>query len=76
MANWPNLAQHVSLRRELIEKVLLDLASGELPPYTLAGFDLTTHSSSVLGGRQRRYHKTTPRLLSILVFAAVISARF
>jgi hypothetical protein len=28
--------------------------------YTLAGFDLTTHSSSLLGGRRRRYHKTTP----------------
>jgi hypothetical protein len=25
--------------------------------YTLAGFDLTTHSSSLLGGRQRRYHE-------------------
>jgi hypothetical protein len=23
-------------------------------PYTLAGFDLTTHSSSLLGGRRRR----------------------
>jgi hypothetical protein len=27
-----------------------------LPPYTLSGFDLTTHSSSLLGGRHRRYH--------------------
>jgi hypothetical protein len=27
----------------------------KLPPYTLMGFDLTTHSSSLLGGRQRRY---------------------
>jgi hypothetical protein len=25
-----------------------------------AGFDLTTHSSSLLDGRRRRYHKTTP----------------
>jgi hypothetical protein len=24
--------------------------------YTLAGFDLTTHSSSLLGGRRRRCH--------------------
>jgi hypothetical protein len=30
------------------------------PTYTLAGFDLTTHSSNLLGGRRRRYHKTTP----------------
>jgi hypothetical protein len=28
----------------------------KLPPYTLAGFDLTTHSSSLLGCRRRRYH--------------------
>jgi hypothetical protein len=28
------------------------------PPYTLAGFDLTTHIFSLLGGR--RYHLTTP----------------
>jgi hypothetical protein len=28
----------------------------KLPLYTLAGFDLTTHSSSFLGGRRRRYH--------------------
>jgi hypothetical protein len=28
----------------------------KLPPYSLAGFDLTTHSSSLLGGRRRRYH--------------------
>jgi hypothetical protein len=28
-------------------------------PYTLAGFDLTTHSSSLIGGRRRRYHFTT-----------------
>jgi hypothetical protein len=27
-----------------------------LPPYTVAGFDLTTHSSSVLDGIRRRYH--------------------
>jgi hypothetical protein len=26
------------------------------PPYTLAGFDLTTHSSSLLDGRRRRTH--------------------
>jgi hypothetical protein len=26
------------------------------PTYTLAGFDLTTHSSSLLGGRRRRYY--------------------
>jgi hypothetical protein len=30
--------------------------SKKLPPYTLAGFDLTTHSSSLLGGRRRLYH--------------------
>jgi hypothetical protein len=28
----------------------------KLPPNTLAGFDLTTHRSSLLGGRRRRYH--------------------
>jgi hypothetical protein len=28
----------------------------KLPPYTLAGYDLTTHSPSLLGGRWRRYH--------------------
>jgi hypothetical protein len=29
-----------------------------LPPcsYTLAGFDLTAHNSSLVGGRRRRYH--------------------
>jgi hypothetical protein len=32
----------------------------KLPPYTPAGFDLTTHSSNLLGGRRRQYHKTTP----------------
>jgi hypothetical protein len=31
-----------------------------LPLYTLAGFDLLTHSSSLLDGRRRRYHLTTP----------------
>jgi hypothetical protein len=39
----------------------------KLPPYTLAGFDLTTHSASLLGGRQRRYHyvdKANFKLLS------------
>jgi hypothetical protein len=34
--------------------------SKKLPPYTLAGFDLTTHRSSLLAERRRRYHKTTP----------------
>jgi hypothetical protein len=28
--------------------------------YTLTGFDLTTHSSNLLGGGRRRYHLTTP----------------
>jgi hypothetical protein len=28
----------------------------KLPPYTLAGFDLATHSSGLFGGRRRRYH--------------------
>jgi hypothetical protein len=28
----------------------------KLPPFTRAGIDLTTHSSSLLGGRRRRYH--------------------
>jgi hypothetical protein len=32
----------------------------KLPPHTLPGFDLTTHSSRLLSGRRRRYHKTTP----------------
>jgi hypothetical protein len=27
-----------------------------IPPYTLAGFDLTTHIFSLLDGRRRRYH--------------------
>jgi hypothetical protein len=31
----------------------------KLPPYTLVGFNLTTHSSSLLGGRQRRHHAFT-----------------
>jgi hypothetical protein len=31
----------------------------KLSPYTLAGFDLTTHSSSLIGGKQRRYLYTT-----------------
>jgi hypothetical protein len=26
------------------------------PPYTLSGFDLSTHTSNLLGGRRRRYH--------------------
>jgi hypothetical protein len=30
-------------------------------PTTMAGFDLTTHRSSLLGGRRRLYHKTTSR---------------
>jgi hypothetical protein len=32
----------------------------QIPACTLAGFDLTAHSSSLLGGRRRRYHMTTP----------------
>jgi hypothetical protein len=28
----------------------------KLSPYTLAGFDFTTHSSGLLGGRRRKYH--------------------
>jgi hypothetical protein len=28
----------------------------KLPPYTLAGFDLMAHRSSLLCGRLRRYH--------------------
>jgi hypothetical protein len=28
-----------------------------LPPYTAAGFDLTTHSSNLFGGRLRRYQR-------------------
>jgi hypothetical protein len=28
----------------------------KLQPYTLAGFDLTTNGSNLLGGRRRRYH--------------------
>jgi hypothetical protein len=34
----------------------LSTKSTKLPPYTLAGFDLTTHSYNVLGGKRRRYH--------------------
>jgi hypothetical protein len=30
------------------------------PTNTLAGYDLTTDSSSLLGGRQRRHRYTTP----------------
>jgi hypothetical protein len=28
----------------------------KLPPNVMAGFDLSTHSSSLLGGRRKRYH--------------------
>jgi hypothetical protein len=28
----------------------------KLKPYSLAGFDLTSHNSSLLGGRRSRYH--------------------
>jgi hypothetical protein len=42
----------------------------QLPPYTMAGFDLTTLCSSVLGGRQRRYHYVDPaaRATSYITF--------
>jgi hypothetical protein len=30
-------------------------------PYTLAGFDLTTHSSNLRGGRRRRYPRPRPQ---------------
>jgi hypothetical protein len=42
--------QHVKNGKQLF---LMSIA------YALAGFDLTTHSSSLLGGRQRRYDTTT-----------------
>jgi hypothetical protein len=38
----------------------------KLPPYTLAIFDLMTHSSSLLGGRWRLDHWTTPPEASFL----------
>jgi hypothetical protein len=43
-------------------------------PYTLAGFDLTTQISNLLGGRRRHYHKaTTPgQLILLVVFANLI----
>jgi hypothetical protein len=28
----------------------------KLPPYTMAGFNLTTHRSSLICGKRRRYH--------------------
>jgi hypothetical protein len=31
----------------------------KIPSYTLAGFDLTTHSSSLLRGRRRPRHRGT-----------------
>jgi hypothetical protein len=40
-----------------------------LPLQTLAGFDLTTHSFSLLGGRQRQYHATTPPWLETIFLA-------
>jgi hypothetical protein len=33
----------------------------KLPPYTLAGFDLTTHSSNLLDGRQRPHRQGNPK---------------
>jgi hypothetical protein len=42
-----------------------------LTPYTLAGFDLTTHSSSLLNGKRRRYHWTSPPGLPILSLAKI-----
>jgi hypothetical protein len=56
---------YYSERGGVVNAAITGLASGlaglffsflDLPPYTLAGFDLTTHSSSLLGGRRRRYH--------------------
>jgi hypothetical protein len=40
----------------LFNYLLIIFIFKKLPPYTLAGFDLTTHSSSLLGIRRRRYH--------------------
>jgi hypothetical protein len=50
-----HLHQDATLLRALEKKqtVIIFL---NLPPYTLAGFDLTTHCSSLLGGRWRRCH--------------------
>jgi hypothetical protein len=42
-------------------------------PYTLAGFELTTHSSSLLGGRRRRYHQTTPKSIHKLINVPLLS---
>jgi hypothetical protein len=40
--------------------VLYSLFLSHHPMYTLAGFDLTTHSSNRPGGMRRRYHYTPP----------------
>jgi hypothetical protein len=37
-------------------KVIITNYFPRLPPNTPEGFDLTTHTSSLLGGRRRRYH--------------------
>jgi hypothetical protein len=62
-----NVIYHVSLSFSFLLK---------LPPYTLAGFDLTTCSSSLLGGRRRRYHNMyidhAARALSLIYFFLVV----
>jgi hypothetical protein len=40
----------------MFEMFLLFFSKNDNPTYTLAGFEPTTHSSSALGGRRRRYH--------------------
>jgi hypothetical protein len=59
MPNWQKIAQ--SCHPDGYQKLRTPDESGrnffkKLPPHTLAGFYLTTHSSSLLGGRWTRYH--------------------
>jgi hypothetical protein len=41
---------------ETVTTLPLHTFFSKLPPYTLAGFDLRTHSSNLLHGRRRPYH--------------------
>jgi hypothetical protein len=57
MPNWRKIAQ--SCHPASYQKLRAPDESGtnffkKLPPHTLTGFDLTIHSSSLLGGRRRR----------------------
>jgi hypothetical protein len=53
-ADWDKLLYPAQLSSN--KELMINVFFQKLPPYTLAGFDLTTHSSSLLGGRRWRYH--------------------